>query len=174
MEGATVFCKVRGNPYVELVHWFQQILQAPDSDLLRIVTRFGIDTSRLAADIVASLDRLPRGATSISNFSPLLEESIERGWVYGSLLYGERTVRTGHIFVGLVKTPVIAKVLPYISGEFAKIQSDALTDDFAKIVNDSPESVLIQPVQFAQHEPTRAVNFCPACGFNLRGVRMTS
>ena len=27
IEGATVFCKLRGNPYVELVHWLQQILQ---------------------------------------------------------------------------------------------------------------------------------------------------
>ena len=40
IEGATVFCKLRGNPYVELVHWMQQILQTPDSDLHRIVRHF--------------------------------------------------------------------------------------------------------------------------------------
>ncbi len=33
IEGATVFCKLRGNPYVELVHWLHQILQVQDSDL---------------------------------------------------------------------------------------------------------------------------------------------
>ena len=27
VEGATVFCKLRGNPYVELVHWMHQVLQ---------------------------------------------------------------------------------------------------------------------------------------------------
>ena len=32
IEGATVFCKMRGNPYVELEHWFAQLLQAQDSD----------------------------------------------------------------------------------------------------------------------------------------------
>ena len=26
IESATVFCKMRGNPYVELVHWIHQIL----------------------------------------------------------------------------------------------------------------------------------------------------
>ena len=26
IEGATVFCKLRGNPYVELEHWFAQLL----------------------------------------------------------------------------------------------------------------------------------------------------
>ena len=33
IESATVFCKLRGNPYVELVHWIHQILQQPNSDL---------------------------------------------------------------------------------------------------------------------------------------------
>ena len=37
IEGATVFCKMRGNPYVELVHWINQILQLQDSDLHRII-----------------------------------------------------------------------------------------------------------------------------------------
>ena len=27
IEGATVFCKLRGNPYVELVHWMTQLLE---------------------------------------------------------------------------------------------------------------------------------------------------
>ena len=31
IEGATVFCKLRGNPYVELVHWIHQIVLTPDS-----------------------------------------------------------------------------------------------------------------------------------------------
>ena len=32
LEGATVFCKLRNNPYVELVHWFKQMLQFDNSD----------------------------------------------------------------------------------------------------------------------------------------------
>ena len=66
IEGATVLCKLRGNPYVELQHWFQQILNTPDSDLHRIVRHFEIDPSVLASDLTASLDRLPRGAASIT------------------------------------------------------------------------------------------------------------
>lgn len=51
IEAATVFCKLRGNPYVELVHWFHQILQLPDSDLHQIVRQSGIDPARLAKDL---------------------------------------------------------------------------------------------------------------------------
>ena len=43
IESATVFCKMRGNPYVVLVHWLQQILQLQDSDLRRIVDHFDIE-----------------------------------------------------------------------------------------------------------------------------------
>ena len=69
IEGATVFCKLRGNPYVELEHWLQQILSNQDSDLHRIVKQFDIDNGRLAKDLTEALDRLPRGATSISGRS---------------------------------------------------------------------------------------------------------
>ena len=89
IEGATVFCKLRGNPYVELVHWLQQILQTPDSDLHRIVRHFELNSSLLAKDVTDSLDRLPRGATAISDFSPHVENAVERGWVYATLMYGD-------------------------------------------------------------------------------------
>ena len=95
IEGATVFCKLRGNPYVELQHWIAQILNAPDSDLHHIIRHFGIDGSRLAADLTTSLDRLPRGASSISDLSSWVEAAVERAWVYGSLLFGDTRCAPG-------------------------------------------------------------------------------
>ncbi len=143
IEGATVFCKLRGNPYVELVHWIQQILQTPDSDLHRIVRHFEIDASRLAKDITDSLDRLPRGATSISDLSSHVENAVERGWVYATLMFGEPRVRTGHLVVGMLKTPSLRNALVAISRQFEAIKPDVLTDDFARIVKGSPEEKLV-------------------------------
>ncbi len=78
VESAATFCKMRGNPNIELTHWLNQVLQLPDSDLHRIIRAYGIDSSRLAADLTANLDKLPRGATSISDISPHLEQAVER------------------------------------------------------------------------------------------------
>ncbi|WP_374243827.1 type VI secretion system ATPase TssH [Zoogloea sp.] len=142
IEGATVFCKLRGNPYVELVHWIQQILQTQDSDLHRIIRHFELDTGKLAGDIIAALDRLPRGATSISDLSEAVENAVERGWVYGSLMYRESHVRTGHLIVGALKTPSLRNALMAISRQFERIRSDTLTEDFEKIVAGSPEEAL--------------------------------
>src|SRR5215468_11424364 len=140
IEGATVFCKLRGNPYVELVHWIQQILQTPDSDMHRIVRHFEVDSSRLAKDMTSALDRLPRGATSISDLSTHVENAVERGWVYGTLMFGEAQVRTGHLVVGMLKTPSLRNALLNISRQFERIKADTLTDDFPKIVSGSPET----------------------------------
>src|SRR5215211_2749668 len=105
MESATVFCKMRGNPYVELVHWWHQILQHQDTDFHRIIRHYGLNLSKLAADIIAALDRLPRGATAITDLSSHVEEAVERGWVYASLMFNESSVRTGHLLYGSLKTP---------------------------------------------------------------------
>jgi type VI secretion system protein VasG len=142
VESATIFCKMRGNPYVELVHWLFQLCQLADSDLLRIFRHFEIETSRLATDLTTALDKLPRGATSISDFSPHLEDAVERGWVYGSLLFGENRVRTGHVVVALLKTPSLRNVFLSLSKEFSKIKLETLTDGFGKIVHSSPEETL--------------------------------
>jgi type VI secretion system protein VasG len=142
IEGATVFCKLRGNAYVELVHWLQQILQTQDSDLHRIARHFELDGSKLAADITAALDRLPRGATSISDFSPLIEESIERGWLFATLMFGENQVRTGHLLYGGLRTTTLRNALYGISRQFEHVKAEALGDQFAKLLKGSPEEAM--------------------------------
>ena len=140
IESATVFCKLRGNPYVELVHWLHQLLQLEDSDLHRIVRHFGVDPSRLARDVTAALDRLPRGATAISDLSPAIEEAVERAWVFATLMFGEAQVRSGYLVVGALRTPQLRNTLLSISQEFARLKPEALTDGFDAVVGDSPEN----------------------------------
>ncbi len=142
MESATVLCKMRGNPYVELAHWLTQVLQLQDSDLHHIISYFQIDLSRLARDLTAGLDRFPRGSTSNLDLSSQVEEAVERGWVYGSLMFDNSRVRTGHILLGILKTRGLRYSLEGLSQEFKKIGLDALSDKFDKIVEGSPEEDL--------------------------------
>ncbi len=142
IEGATTFCKLRGNPYVELVHWIHQILQHPSSDLHEIIKHFELDPAKIARDLVETLDKLPRGASSISDLSDHIEDAVERGWVYGTLMFGQSQVRTGFLVIGMLKTRNLANALHGISAEFKRIKADELTDNFDKIVGRSPEEQL--------------------------------
>jgi type VI secretion system protein VasG len=139
IESATVFCKMRGNPYVETAHWLYQLLQQQDSDILRIVKHFGLDTSRVATDLVATLDRLPRGATAISDFSPQIETALQQAYLYGTLLFGEYQVRTGFLVIAFLKTDSLRNAFLALSREFSKIKAEQLTDEFNKILTGSPE-----------------------------------
>jgi len=142
IEAATVFCKLRGNPYVELAHWFHQLLQLQDSDLHRIIRQFNIEPARLARDLTEALDRLPRGSTSITDLSSHVEEAVERGWVYGSLMFGESQVRTGYLLLGILKTPGLRNALLGLSAEFNKVKAEALSERFDEYIGDSPENAL--------------------------------
>src|SRR5688572_4419269 len=141
IEGATIFCKMRGNPYVETAHWLHQLLQNQDTDVHRIFKYFELDGSKLAADLIAALDRLPRGATAISDFSPDIPNVIERAWVYSTLLFGESQARTGHLIVGFLSSELKHKFLS-LSRELSKIKAETLSDRFAQIVAGSPEEAL--------------------------------
>ncbi len=142
IEGATVFCKLRGNPYVEMVHWLHQIMNEQDSDLHRIVRHFQIDPSRLSADMTAALDKLPRGATAISDFAPQIEEAVERSWVFATLAFGAMHIRTGHLLYGMLKTPNLRNFLLNLSRQWERVKPDALGDEFDAILGGSPEAAL--------------------------------
>jgi type VI secretion system protein VasG len=139
IEGATVFCKLRGNPYVELEHFLAQLLQGADSDWHRVIKHAQLDMSALAKDLTTALDRLPRGATSISGIAENIADAIERGWVYGTLLYGDNVVRSGYMLVGMLKTKNLRNALIAISRQFEKLKVDDLSDSLDKIIAGSPE-----------------------------------
>lgn len=143
IESATTFCKLRGNPYVEIVHWFHQILQLQDSDLHQIIKKFDLQPARIAKDFTDALDRLPRGATSISDLSAHVDEAVERGWIFATLMFGQNQVRVGHLILGCLKTPSLRNTLLSISREFEKIKADQLSENFANIVGASPEESML-------------------------------
>ncbi|MGU7843719.1 type VI secretion system ATPase TssH [Burkholderia sp. AW33-5] len=140
LEQATGFCRLRGNPYVELAHWLKQILQRPDGDLQRVLRRFEIDEAAIERGLVASLDRLPRGAGSVSDLSVHIDDAVERAWVYATLKYDATRIRGAVLLLAILKTPQLRNVLYAIAREFERIVPDVLADELASIVDGSPEA----------------------------------
>jgi len=142
IEGATVFCKLRGNPYVELVHWMTQLLENNASDVHAIVRHYALDAAVLARDVTAALDRLPRGSTALSDFSEHIPDAIERAWVYGSLQFGDGAVRSSYLLLGMLKTQHLRNALLAISREFAKIKVDDFSEELESVVGKTGEQGL--------------------------------
>jgi type VI secretion system protein VasG len=140
IESATAYSKLRGNPYVELVHWLHQLLAQPDSDLHRVIRHCEISRELLDRDMQTALDGLPSGASSLSDFSHHVEEAIERAWVLATLAFGDRRVRGGWLVAALVETPSLRRVLLSISPTFGQIPLDRLHEMLPAWIDGSPEA----------------------------------
>ena len=130
LRAATNYCQQRGNPYVEISHWLQQILDAPGTDLHRLMQVFEIDEARLRADLTRDMEALRRGSTSVADFSSHIQSAIEEAWLWSSVEYGEQHVRTGAVLLGLLRNPTLKSSLVGISPLFVSIKAERFADEF--------------------------------------------
>ena len=139
LQLATELCKSLGNRYVEMAHWLQQTIKMQDSDVAIILNYFDVDMGLLNRDLIIALDSLPKGASSISDFSADVDDMVERAWVNASLVFNAGEIRSGHLIYGILKDRNLKQRLYSVSSEFRKVPINQLHDEFAKIVAASSE-----------------------------------
>ena len=141
---AAAAAKLRGNPYVELVHFIEQLVLSERSDVQMILADAGVDASRVAGDMTRAVDKLPYGATSIEEFSDHIFHAIQEAWNLAGLQFGVEEVRSAHIILACLKTPVLEGLVSKISGEFDRIDADGVIARFADVVEGSIEAADIE------------------------------
>ncbi|MER9436592.1 type VI secretion system ATPase TssH [Mesorhizobium sp. M0618] len=155
-KAAADTAKLRGNPYVELVHFIEQLVLSDRSDVQMIIAEAGIDVSRLTADMTSAVDKLPYGATSVEEMSEHIFQAIHDAWSLATLEFGVEEVRSAHILLACLKTPVLEGLVSKISGEFDKINADAVIARFADVVEGSLEGGAAASRSPAAEAPQRA------------------
>ncbi len=139
IESATTLCKLRGNPYVELVHWLNQLWVQDENDFRLIARHFDVDAEAMERGFSQALARLPAGASTLSDFSYHIELAIERAWIYASLECYDSRIRSGHLLIAMLTTMELRRALFGISSAFERISLEHLTHDFGFITKDSLE-----------------------------------
>lgn len=148
--------KLRGNPYVELVHFIEQLVLSERSDVQMILADAGADASRVAGDMSRAIDKLPYGATSIEEFSDHIFHAIQEGWNLANLEFGADDVRSAHILLACLKVPVLEGLVSKVSAEFDKIDADGVIARFADVVDGSLEASTPAAAPADQSAPKRA------------------
>jgi type VI secretion system protein VasG len=139
LEAAAGLCLSRTHYDVEIEHYLMKLLDQSDGDFAAIAKDFGIDKSRVAADLTRSLDKLKSGNARTPAFSPSLLKMLTEAWTIGSIDFGAATVRTGFTVLALVSNEELARMLRDASKELQKINANSLQKDFATIVSHSAE-----------------------------------
>jgi type VI secretion system protein VasG len=137
--------KNAGNRNVELAHWLAHILLNERSDLSLTADHFKLDRAKLAIDIARTIDGFRRNETEMPGVSNVVIDLLDRGWHYATLFFGETQIRTGHILAGAMKSPELLRAFTSVSPEFAKIPTDAPTNEHRSLWAGSIEENL-QPV----------------------------
>ncbi|MER9306475.1 type VI secretion system ATPase TssH [Mesorhizobium sp. M0293] len=156
-KAAADTAKLRGNPYVELVHFIEQLVLSDRSDVQMIIADAGVDASRLTADMTRAVDKLPYGATSIEEFSDHIFHAIQEAWNLATLEFGVEEVRSAHVLLACLKTPVLEGLLSKISGEFDKVDAAAVIQRFADVTEGSLEAGAAPAAAATETPPKRAL-----------------
>ena len=139
LEGAAGLCLSRTNYDVEVEHILQKLLEAPDTDLLKVLRRFEVDASRLTRDVTRALDRLKTGNARTPALSPRLPKWIESAWVLASIEFGASRIRSGHLLLAALSDDDLGRLLREVSKDLGGISAEALKKDFSKVVSGSAE-----------------------------------
>jgi type VI secretion system protein VasG len=137
--------KGAGNRNAELAHWLAQILQRRSTDLGLTAQHYSLDMGKLATDIGSVIQGFRKNETEMPGFANNVVDTLDRGWLYATLFFGETQIRTGHVLVAALKSNDLRRVLTDISKEFGKIPVDDLAAGYAKIWHSSEEENL-QPI----------------------------
>lgn len=140
MESATLLCKTRGNPYVEIVHFINQLQLSQGTAYAAVVAHFHLDEDKLAVDLIKALNALPHGATSIMDFSDSIEIMVKEAFMACELIYKCPQINSAHLLLALKQHESLSKILVGISPEFNKINGDLLQEQLERIIAGSAEA----------------------------------
>src|SRR5438552_10157293 len=118
LEAAAGLCLSRTHYDVEIEHYLMKLLDQKDGDCAAILKHFGVDRSRLAAELTRSLDRLKSGNARNPSLSPTLVRMLSEAWTLGSVNFGAGQVRTGHTILALAVDEELARLMRDVSREF--------------------------------------------------------
>jgi len=139
LQGAFEFATLRGDTYIEPVHWLDRWLRAENGDASLILERLQVPRDALLKDIEAALSGMVRERSSRLDFSRELELVMERGWISASLLFGQSRIRTGHLLHGMLEDTRLRRLACDISPLFKRVEATAIAERFGDLTRGSSE-----------------------------------
>ncbi|MGP8244875.1 MAG: type VI secretion system ATPase TssH [Bryobacteraceae bacterium] len=141
LEDAVGLCVSQTHFNLEVEHFLSKLLEATETDFAIIIKAFGVDRSRLAAEIAGSLERMKRGNARGPSYTPSLVKALSDAWTIGSLEFGGTQIRSGFVILALAASEELSRLMRDFSKEFLKIEPESLRKQMPAIMEDSLEFV---------------------------------
>ena len=139
LEGAVQLCVQNANFSVEVEHFLVRLLDQPQSDAVRILSRYDIDAGEVQADLNRVIARFRKGATRDPVFSDQLCELLQQAWLVASLSYRAASVRSAALVQALFDSDRLRRDLVAAVPLLGEVPRDRLARDLADGLNDAGE-----------------------------------
>jgi type VI secretion system protein VasG len=136
---AVGLCSSRSNYHVEIEHWLLSLLEAPDSDLARILEHYEADPVRVRRELTAAVNRLKTGNAGKPDLDIQLLDLIQGAWLLASVEFGAAQVRSGHLLTALLTDRMLQLRAESASAELAKVPGEQLQKELRDIIAGSAE-----------------------------------
>jgi len=134
--------KNAGNRFLELPHFLVQTLGREGVDFTLALDHYEFDRAKLLELATAAVEKLDKRQTNRPDISAQFSDALYQGWLHATLLFGETTIRTGHLLVAMLKDRKLRPVLTSILRPLAKLPVDELILDHKRIFAASIETHL--------------------------------
>jgi type VI secretion system protein VasG len=140
LEQAVELCKARTHSDAEVEHFLAKLAEATDTDFFHIMRHYGVDASRLSAEITARLNSLRSGSAGAPMLGMRLMDMLEKAWLIGSIDYQGDTIRSGFIVLAMLDDRGLFRYVSEWSGELGRLSADMLRRDFLSLIASSREN----------------------------------
>ena len=139
LESAAGLTLSRTHYNVEIEHWLLKLMEDTDGDIGHILRQYGVDHSRLEADLTRVLDRVKTGNSRAPALSPNVVALAREAWLLGSIEFAAPRVRSGHLLLALLSDQTLSRLAHSASNHFALIPPEQLKADLVTITSGSSE-----------------------------------
>ncbi len=140
LEAAAGLCLARTNYNVEIEHWLFKLIEADQTDLVKILRHYGVDIARLQRDLTVAIDRLKTGNARPPVLSPQVVELARDSWVIGSVDLGSPVTRSSHVLCAVYADESRLRLAREISNQWSKISLESLKPQIPALTHQTCES----------------------------------
>jgi type VI secretion system protein VasG len=141
LETAAELCVSQTNYNVEIEHLLLKLLEAPDSDIHRLLKYYDIEVAAVTKELTAAIDRFKRGNSRTPTLSPYILTLCEQAWLVASLQWGADTVTAGAVFKAILDDDNLRGVILESAPVLNRISRDAVKKEFDEIIRASAKAV---------------------------------
>jgi type VI secretion system protein VasG len=139
LEAAAGLCMSRTNYHVEIEHWLVKLLEAPDTDVARMLRHYEVNPTRLKAELTKVLDGLRTGNARAPELSPDIVDLMREAWTIASLELNAGRIRSGTLLAALLNDRSLLLRAKASAPELAKVSGDKMRTELAAVLAGSPE-----------------------------------